>query len=334
MANFFRILSIDGGGIRGIIPGQILTHLEHYLQTKTGNPDARLSDFFDMIAGTSTGGILACAYLLADEQGRPKMTASEVVDIYLSRGSNIFSIPTSHSLRSLRGVRDEKYPAYGLENALKDYFGDTKLSQLLKPCLITSYDIKRRSAHFFKQHFAKEKGNSHDYLVRELARATSAAPTYFECAFVRSDTRVGYPLIDGGIIANNPAMCAYAEAVSAFGKRAKDMAILSVGTGSTSFEFEYKSVKDWGLVEWPAPLIDMMMSGVSEIVDYQLRQMFHATEAAEQYHRISPALPRDVAPEMDDTSPTNLHTLQQFGTEVYQDREKELKAFADTYLLD
>ena len=175
-----RILSIDGGGIRGIIPGQILVALEEKLRKKVKDPDARIADYFDLIAGTSTGGILACAHLCPDPKkpSRPKFDAQQVVGLYLERGDEIFSIPTFHKLKTLNGTSDEKYPSAELEDALNDYFGETKLSQLLKPCLITSYDIKRRQGHFFTQRDAI-RNPGWDYYIKDVSRATSAAPTFF-----------------------------------------------------------------------------------------------------------------------------------------------------------
>jgi len=119
-----RILSIDGGGIRGIIPGQILVILEEKLKAKTGNPDARIADYFDLIAGTSTGGILTCAYLIpgqdnSGEEIRPKFSATQVVDLYLKRGGDIFSVSMGHKIRTAGGLLDEKYPAKQLEKAIE-----------------------------------------------------------------------------------------------------------------------------------------------------------------------------------------------------------------------
>ena len=174
-----RILSIDGGGIRGIIPGQILVRIEELL-------GKRIAEHFDMIAGTSTGGILTCAFLFPNNQNRtkPKFTAQEVVDLYFKWGGEIFDIPFFHKIRTAGGLFDEKFPSDGLEEALISYFEDKRLSELLKPTLITAYDIKNRKAVFFTQHDAK-KDPSKDFLVRDLARATSAAPTYFECARIQ-----------------------------------------------------------------------------------------------------------------------------------------------------
>lgn len=328
-----RILSIDGGGIRGVIPGQILVILEEKLKNKTGNPDARIADYFDLIAGTSTGGILTCAYLTPDKEnpGRPKFNATEVVDLYLKNGGDIFNISLGHKLRTMGGILDEKYPESGLEKALLKYFEDTKLSELLKPCLITSYDIKRRQGHFFTQHDAARK-KGWDFLVREVARATSAAPTYFQCSDVKSVSEVSYPLIDGGVFVNNPSLCAFAEVYNEYKTAPNQMAILSLGTGYSRKEYDYDKAKDWGMVQWVKPLIDIMMSGVSDVVDYQLRQMFEAVGVTSQYLRINTEMPIDVNPDMDDASPKNLQALKELGTYTAQTFDAQIDAFVELIL--
>lgn len=328
-----RILSIDGGGIRGIIPGQILVILEEKLKARSGNPNARIADYFDLIAGTSTGGILTCAYLIPSQDNsgmevRPKFNATQVVDLYLKRGGDIFSVTLGHKIRTAGGILDEMYPAAQLEKALDEYFGDTKLSELIKPCLITSYDIKHRKGHFFTQHDAKQK-KGWDFMVKEVARATSAAPTYFECSNIMSETEVSYPLIDGGVFVNNPTLCAFAEVYKEFKTAPDKMVILSLGTGFSKKEYDYDKAKSWGMVEWVKPLIDIMMSGVAEVVDYQLRQMFDATGISNQYLRINTELPIDVSPDMDEASPENLQALKELGTYTAQNFDTELDAFVE-----
>jgi len=272
-----RILSIDGGGIRGILPGQILVSLEDKLKTMDNNPDAHIADYFDLIAGTSTGGILSCMYLSPSESkpNRPRFTARKAVDLYLDRGDEIFDVSFWQKMKSIGGVSDEKYSEKELEEALDDYLDDLKLSELLKPCLVTAYDIKRRKGHFFRSHKAKTD-KAYEFFVKDAARATSAAPTYFEVARIKGGDKLVYPLIDGGVFVNNPALCAYSEARTwTFDSKRKkpkaaEMAILSIGTGGSDKSFEYKKAKDWGALQWIQPIIDIMMSGVADTVDYQL----------------------------------------------------------------
>jgi patatin-like phospholipase/acyl hydrolase len=341
MAQYTRILSIDGGGIRGIIPGQVLLTLEEKLKKVTGNTDTRIADHFDLVAGTSTGGILTCIYLCPDLGGndpsRPRFSAQEAVDLYLDRGDDIFDVSLWKKMTSGAGAFDEIYDASELEETLDDYLDDIKLSQLLKPCLITAYNLKKRSTHFFTQHDAKLH-NKNDFFVKDVARATSAAPVFFEAARIKSLSKVPYPLIDGGVFANNPTMCAYAEARKKLPGNpfAKDMAILSIGTGTLGKQaYNHKEVKDWGAVSWIKPLLDIMMSGVSETVDYQLQQIFDTLQppnTSKQYLRINGSL-ENANPSMDDASQDNLIALKEDGTIIAEKHDKELDNFVQ-YLIN
>lgn len=335
MAKLTRILAIDGGGIRGILPGQILVELERILQKKTKNPSARIADFFDLIAGTSTGGILACLYLCPESPNskRPKYSAEEAVNIYLERGDEIFDISFWQKIRSARGLRDEKFDAHELESALSDFMSNIRLSHLLKPCLVTSYNIEKRYPHFFTQHEAVKKP-SYDYFVKDVARATSAAPTYFEAARIRSLTGATYALVDGGMFANNPSLCAYAEARNiSFRNRAKkptakQMAIFSIGTAEIKKPYPYKKAKNWGLVEWVRPVIDILMSGNADTVSYQLKQIYDAVGKPEQYLRITPEL-HGASPDMDNATDKNLKLLKDAGTKSALKHRRKLEKFAD-----
>lgn len=330
-----RILSIDGGGIRGILPGQVLIRLEEKLKLLDNNPDAKLADYFDLMAGTSTGGILTCIYLCPEIPGstRPRFTAKEAVDLYMTKGNKIFDVSVWQKIKSGGGLLDEKYSAEALESALKNYLNKLRLSELIKPCIITSYDIRHRRAHFFTQHDAKVK-ESHNFYVRDVARATSAAPTYFEVTNVAAKDRKFYTLIDGGVFANNPTLCAYSEArTMEFDSNRKkpvaaEMAILSIGTGNIDTPYQYNKAKDWGLVEWIKPVIDIMMSGVSETVDYHMCQIFDASEKSNQYMRIDPELGK-ANRAMDDASYKNLKALEEAGKLSAIENDEKLTEFAN-----
>ena len=335
MAELTRILSIDGAGIRGIIPGQVLVSLERKLQEQKNDESLRLADCFDLIAGTSTGGILTCVYLCPGpdpgSQGakpRPRFSAQDAVDLYVERGPKIFKVSLWQKIRSLGGIRDEKYSADELEETLKDYFGDVKLSNLLGPCLITAYDIESRCAVFFTQHDAEEERK--DFFVRDVARATSAAPTYFQVARVESMTHIPYPLIDGGVFASNPALCAFAEARNKLpGKpTASEMAILSLGTGCSKERYDYKRAKHWGSIGWVVPLIDIMLSGTSETVDRQLAQLFDSVGKPEQYLRVDSEL-RLASYELDDASQKNIDALCAEGARIAQEFDAKLDGFVE-----
>ncbi|GGB74576.1 patatin [Flavobacterium suaedae] len=338
-----RILSIDGGGIRGILPGTIITYLEEQLRIKSGRPDVNIGEFFDFIAGTSTGGILSLVYLCPDKNGKFKFSAKEAVDIYLERGDEIFDVTLWKKISSLGGFRDEKYEATELEEALDDYFGNTTLKQALRPCLVTSYDIRNRKAHFFTS--ADATTDIHNYYLKDVARATSAAPTYFEPVRIKSLYGTPHSLIDGGVFANNPTLCAYAEARTLnFAKAlnnnekpnkpgAKDMLIVSIGTGTVKKPYAHKEYKDASIVKWINPLIDIMMSGNSETVDYQLKQIYETLEVkdCEDYHRIQPKLIQaDSA--MDNAKLENLQALYEDGLTAVAEYKETLDIIVEKLL--
>lgn len=230
-----KILSIDGGGISGIIPGQVLVALEKKIQVKTNDPEARLADFFDFFSGTSTGGILTCICLCPTPLNpqKVKFLAKQAVDLYVKHGNEIYDVKLWQKIKSAGGIIDEKYRAAALEFLLTQYFGNLKLSELLKPCLIPAYDIKRREALFFAQQDYEKNGSEKNFLVRDVCRATSAAPTFLETALVRSQTNKTFSLIDGGVFANNPSLCAYSEVRNVVNNpTVEDMFLVSLGTGS------------------------------------------------------------------------------------------------------
>ncbi len=346
MAKFTRILSIDGGGLRGLIPAQILVYVEQQIQNKTGNPEARIVDYFDLFAGTSAGGISSCLYLTPNPQteNRPRYTAQDVVNFYLREGNRIFYHSFIHSLKNLGGFLNEKYSHYEFQQLSSDFLGDLKLSQLLKPCLITAYDIENRRTHFFTQHDAQVNSQK-DYFVKDVLRATSAAPTFFEVAQIQSLGNELYHLVDGGIFANNPTLCAYAEVRKKFNHdlttqepyeknpTAKDMVILSLGTGDVKKPYLYSQAKNWGKISWLVPLFDIIMTGVAETVDYQVQLIYDAVERPHQYLRINPVLPKKAVPPIDDAREKNLKAIQKLGKEQTLKYQKELDNLIELLLI-
>ncbi len=335
-----RILSLDGGGIRGILPGTILTYIEEQLQKKTKNPKASIGQYFDFIAGTSTGGILSLIYLCPDEKGENKFMAREALDIYLDQGDEIFDVSLRKKIESLKGICDEKYSEKELEESLQMYFQETRLSEALKPCLITSYDIRNRKSFFFTS--LEAKSEVRDYYMKDVARATSAAPTYFEASRIKSIYGTPHSLIDGGVFANNPSLCAYAEARNIkFSEvlndeqkpdtpSAKDMLLVSIGTGSVKQPYHYQEYKDAGVLKWIKPLIDIMMSGNAETVDYQLKKIYEtlSRKNCEDYYRIQPKL-INADSAMDNGRLENLKALHEDGLLAVAENKEQLDLIVD-----
>lgn len=310
-----RILTIDGGGIRGIIPAVILSYIEEQIQYKTNNPNAVLADYFDMIAGTSTGGILTCIYLLPplpDDTKSSRYFAREAVDFYKNHAKDIFD----KNFWSIKSAVGPKYKVKGFEKVLREKMGDAKLSDMPKPCLVTAYDISLRCALFMCSHSAKASPYK-DYYIRDVARATSAAPTYFEPAKVTSGAGAVNYLVDGAMFANNATMCTLIETrkvnfpdnpMPAFG----DLLVVSLGTGKVVKKYDYDKAKGWGALGWMFPVIDILMSASPEVVHYQAQKLFESKGCIGNYIRIDPPLGM-AQPEMDDVSDKNLKDLENAG---------------------
>ena len=166
MPQTVKILSLDGGGIRGIIPALLLAEIEK----RTGKATA---DLFDLVAGTSTGGILALALTKPDATGRPAYTAGQLATLYENDGQEIFSRTVWHRMWAMGDILNSKYTGQGIETVLEQFFGETRLSQALKEVLITSYEIERRIPWLFKSRKARNMAD-YDFPMKVVARATSA----------------------------------------------------------------------------------------------------------------------------------------------------------------
>ncbi|MEC3881767.1 patatin-like phospholipase family protein [Parapedobacter sp. 10938] len=320
-----KILSIDGGGIRGIIPGMLLVALERRLQRVSNDPTAAIVDHFDFFAGTSTGGILTCLLLCPDDENplRPKYSAQEALDIYVKHGSAIFKAGFFRRLVAKFGLLSERYPSTTLEHVLESYFGERKLSELLKPCIVTAYNIELRKTHFFRQQTAITRGDPRDFYLRDVCRATSAAPTYFSVAEIRSMSGTRYPLLDGGVFAPNPSMSALVEVTRAFNQtKINDIWILSLGTGRSRKAYDYEHFKKSRAISIGPALIDIMMSGAAESSDFFLEQLYRSVGKEKQYIRIEPKNLHSIQEELDAASPSNIQKLIALGDRMVSENDE------------
>jgi patatin-like phospholipase/acyl hydrolase len=279
-----------------------------------------------------------------DENGKAKYSAQDAVDLYIKNGHIIFDRTITEKLTNVAGMVHAKYSDDPIYKLLTTYFGDVTLDQLIKPSLITSYDISERRAVFFTSADAR-MDSIYNFYVRDVARATSAAPTYFAPAHIQSLNGQMFALVDGGMFANNPALCAYAEARSLeFSKffndaekkdkpTAADMIILSLGTGSVKKRYRYDEFKNAGELKWLEPVIDILMSGNSETVAYQLTQMYLTLDPENQknYYRLEPDL-KEACSEMDIASKENINNLYQAGLSFVHDNKALLEQIAESIL--
>jgi patatin-like phospholipase/acyl hydrolase len=308
-----RILSIDGGGIRGVIPAMFMMEIEK----RTGR---RIADLFHLIAGSSTGGILALGLTVPGEDGRPRYTARDGLNLYEQEGPVIFQQTAWQTLSSLANLVDEKYMSAPVEGVLDRYFGDARLRDALTDVLITAYDIERRIPWFFRSKRAIALPE-YDFPMKFVARATSAAPTYFETTRINTEDGTDYyPLIDGAVFANNPSMCAYVDALRHY-PGYDGVLLVSLGTGQYTRRIPYERAKDWGLIEWVRPIIDILMHGVNETVDYQMQSVLPITpDGVQNYYRMQVVLDPS-ADKMDDVSPGNMRSLRLLAEEFIRKNE-------------
>jgi predicted acylesterase/phospholipase RssA len=315
-----RILSIDGGGIRGIIPSLILAELERL----AGRPTAEL---FDLVTGTSTGALLALAMVAPDDEGKPRFKAGDVARLYEIGGSRVFSRSMWHQIRAVGNLVDEKYPAAGLEQVLDRAFGQVMLSEALTDTLVTSYEVEDRRPFFFTRQRA-QKLQGCDLPMARVVRAATAAPTFFEPARIPSINGKGYhALIDGAVIAYNPAILAYVEALRLH-PEAREVVLVSLGTGQLTRGLPYDVVKDWGAAHWAQPLFSLMCDGDAAVVDQQAAELLApGPDGRRRYYRFQARLDMG-SDDMDDASSENIGKIKQLGARMVQDNHPVLERLA------
>jgi predicted acylesterase/phospholipase RssA len=320
-----RILAIDGGGIRGILPAMVLADLER----RTNRP---IIDLFDLIVGTSTGGLVALALACPDAEGKPRHSARDIVRLYDVEGKRVFSRSVWHKIRSVGALAEGKYPSAGIEGVLQDYFGECRLKDALADVVVPAYEIERRMPFFFKTSNAKQK-SYYDYPMKSVIRAATAAPTYFEPMQVQIDgPNDYYALVDGALFAYNPGMCAYVEALNRYPDH-DSVIMVSLGTGKLTRRLPYDEVKDWGAARWAQPAFALMCDGICDVVDHQLQQLLPETEdGLRQYYRFQARL--DVGnDDMDDASNTNIRVLKLLAEDMLQANRAVLRSLADKLLV-
>lgn len=311
-----KILSIDGGGIRGIIPAVLLAEIEK----RAARPTAGL---FDLIAGTSTGGILALGLTIPKTPAAELYTAESLIDMYQREGCRIFSRSVLRKLFACDNLTWKKYSSKGIAKVLQEYFGESRLSDAVTDVLITSYEIERRFPFFFKSTNARARPD-YDFLARDIARATAAAPSYFEPMKLLTGTIAHhYTLIDGGVFANNPAACALVEARTTR-PDAGAYLIVSLGTGTLMRNLPLSIAKYWGAARWAKPLLDIVFDGVSSTVDYQLRQLVPETpNEPKLYYRFQVEL-NGQNHALDNASPQNITALKTLAYDLIERNSAEI----------
>ncbi|AFG36406.1 patatin-like phospholipase family protein [Spirochaeta africana] len=339
------ILSIDGGGIRGLLAARVLERLEQLLQERGDNRPFR--EHFDLIAGSSTGALIGLGLAMPPRagitflKGAPaqnqsgEFSISRICEMYNRMGSTIFPPDRFFSLRTVRQAFSQKYSAKPFERLLHAIFGDASLQDCRTNVLVTAYDTVRRTPHLFKQRLDRP-GRDENFYLRDVARATAAAPTYFRPALIHpisadhTTTLIQeYCLIDGAVYANNPTMAAYIEARKIYPK-ARRFLIVSLGSGQLHGAYQYDDIRNWGYMDWVSPMrnvpiFTIMNDAQTLVTDYQLTKL-----PGVQFYRINDRLDKHISEDMDDSSPQNLLAIEEFARTILQRFDGVLREIADT----
>jgi patatin-like phospholipase/acyl hydrolase len=326
-----KILSIDGGGVRGIIPALILENLESRLKKKK-----HLSECFDVMAGASTGGLIVLMLNKQNATGNPQYTASFIAKFYKTFGEHVFERSFFDRLFSLDGWFGAKYPGNNMQKLISVYLENTEIKDAFTNVFIPAYDINLHRSSFFSKHKA-QKDFRKNYYMKDVVRATSAAPTYFTPATIKNVSGTQKrTFIDGGVVANNPTLAAYVHALELYGHQ-NDFLIISIGTGSlfdeTTFDaYSFSKLIGGGKVDWARDIVDALLHAGSDTIHYQMLHMFtyntQDSKFARKYSRFQPTIHVDHSA-LDNASPENMLALENYSINVIEQYESELQKIAE-----
>ncbi|RVX23409.1 Patatin-like protein 2 [Vitis vinifera] len=311
------VLSIDGGGIRGLIPGTLLAFLESKLQELDG-ANARIADYFDIIAGTSTGGLVTSMLTAPNKDNRPIYAAKDINNFYLEHCPKIFPQNSTNPNTSVSGATGPKYDGKYLRSLTDELLGDLTLKQTLTNVVIPTFDIKLLQPIIFstKNDKRSQKCPIIRYLHWYLCCSHLSPAHYFETRDASGKTR-SFDLIDGGVAANNP--------VGDKPNGPKRMLVLSLGTGAPKLEEKYNAAtaSSWGPLEWlldngATPLLDIYGHASSDMVDIHVSTLFQSRRCQKNYLRIQDDTLTGDASSVDIATVENLERLEQIGKELLE----------------
>ncbi|XP_038974229.1 patatin-like protein 2 [Phoenix dactylifera] len=333
------VLSIDGGGVRGIIPGTILAFLESKLQDLDGK-DARIADYFDIIAGTSTGGLVTAMLTTPNKDNRPLFAAKDITKFYLEHCPKIFPQKTgilSSITKLFTAVTGPKYDGKYLHLKVRELLGESRLHQALTNIVIPAFDIKFLQPTVFSTFEARNTPLKNP-LLSDICISTSAAPTYLPAHYFETKDAQGnkqsFNLVDGGVAANNPTLAAMSQIAKEVCVENKDFhsikpvdyskfLVISLGTGSAKLEekFTAQEASKWGVLGWlydsgDTPLINAFTQASADMVDIHLCAMFQALACRENYLRIQDDNLIGSTSSVDVSTKENLLKLVQIGSDL------------------
>ncbi|XP_006829698.2 patatin-like protein 2 [Amborella trichopoda] len=339
--DYVTILSIDGGGIRGIIPATILSFLESELQKLDGE-EVRLADYFDVIAGTSTGGLVTAMITTPGNNDRPLYAAKDITTFYLDHCPKIFPQSSGFlgsAFKFTSAVTGPKYDGKYLHKIVRKELGDKRLHETLTNVVIPTFDIRLLQPTVFSSYQIKAD-KSKDALLSDISIGTSAAPTFLPAYYFENEGNDGkiqsFNLVDGAMAANNPTLVAMGELTREIFNQNPDFftikpmdyrrfLVVSLGTGTSSSTDNYsaKDAAKWGVLGWlynsgGTPLIDTFQQASADMVDIHISVVFKALDSEQSYLRIQDDTLTGDTSSVDIATEKNLKDLVKVGTELLQ----------------
>ncbi|XP_076914239.1 patatin-like protein 2 isoform X1 [Bidens hawaiensis] len=330
--NLITVLSIDGGGIRGLIPAIILEFLENELQKLDGE-DARIADYFDIIAGTSTGGLITAMLTAPDENRRPLFAAKDIRDFYHTNCPKIFPQDCNTVTKIVKNMYGPLYDGKCLQDSIRERLKETKLGDTLTNVAIPTFDINKLQPIIFSSYEVDGKPYMNAKLS-DICITTSAAPTYLPPHYFKTEHKEEsheFNLVDGGVAANNPTLIAMGEISKQLIRKNHDFPlpqsleyrrylVISIGTGECKIEGKYTAneASKWGFLGWwfnngSSPLLDIFTQASTDMVDFHLSVVFKALNVETNYLRIQEdSLDRTLSP-LDRATKENLDFLVEAG---------------------
>lgn len=339
------ILSIDGGGMRGIVSGKALAYLEHALKSKSGNPDARIADYFDVAAGAGIGGIFTAMLFGTKDGSRPIFNADDTWRFLAEQGKRFYRAGPGSSgggllKRVLKNGSGSGSGAARLEKAMREAFTEKDgrsltLKDTLKPVLIPCYDLSSTAPFLFSRADALET-DSYDFRLWEVCRGTSAEPGLLDPVQMRSvDGQTRCLAVDGGLAMSNPTAAAITHVLHnkqefPFVRGVEDLLVLSLGTGQLlEVSYEYEQVKNWRAKDWARPMARISGDGSADSVDQAVAMAFGQWRSS-NYVRIQAngSTLGPCRPNVDsDSSPSNVKMLIGTAEEMLKQKNVESVLF-------
>lgn len=322
-----RVLSIDGGGVRGVIPAREL----EWLEKKTHK---RIADLFDLVIGTSTGGIGALALTVPISKGSttPKFTAAQVVDLYKTKAAQVFPQPSwwQRPFSLIWDVERAEYNPDGLMSVVKEYCGDTLLRDALTEVIIPSQEITESRPWYFQRSIARLDPSFSSLKMIDVIRSGTAAPTYFPPNPMTFNS-VPYAFVDGGVCVNTPSVSAFTEAKNLF--QTEDCLVVSLGTGVCTQKIPYDGSTNWGLAKWAPRIVNLLMQSQSELAHKQMQTLMPEVGSKQSYFRFQAEIKqKNVA--MDNASPENMLELEEIADEVIEDQSDQFNLLVEKLTQD